>query len=78
MGQKRELEIHRDTVYEVRRKLRRHAENLGMHWRAAEQVQIRKEVEEIDRELTRLGEHLEEIERELLRACEQAEEGLHT
>lgn len=71
LSQKREIEMHRDAVFEVRRKLRRHAENLGMHWHAAEMVQLCAEMEEIDRDLTRLGDRLEELERDMLHACEQ-------
>ena len=75
MSQKKEIQMHRDTVFEVRRKLRTHAKNLDMHWHGAEMAQISAEMEEIDRDLTRLGDRLEEIERDMLHAWEQIEMG---
>lgn len=75
MSQKKEIQMHRDTVFEVRRKLRTHAQNLDRHWHGAEMAQISAEMEEIDRDLTRLGDRLEEIERDMLHAWEQIEMG---
>lgn len=46
-----------------------------MHWHGAEMAQISAEMEEIDRDLTRLGDRLEEIERDMLHAWEQIEMG---
>lgn len=75
LEQKKEIILHKESVYEIRRKLRIYEQNLNSHWQGEEMREINKSIEEMELHLRRTLEKLEELERKYNKELEAREAG---
>lgn len=75
LEQKKEIILHKESVYEIRRKLRIYKQNLNSHWQGEEMREINKSIEDMELHLRRTLEKLEELERKYNKELEAREAG---